>query len=185
MKTSASCGVDGLTSRLLKTFGPSILSPLLHLINSSIRQRTFPQAWKTGCITPPYKEGLRTDPSNYCPISILPCLGKILEKVVYDQFYAYLCDHHMLFEGQLGFREGYFTGTCLVIFLDYVFKSVDNGVLCGVLFLHLRKAFDTVDHKILLEKLRYMGFRHSAIQWVESYLYMRQQVTKIDGELLD
>ena len=136
-ETSASCGVDGLTSRLLKACEPSILPPLLHLINSSIRQKTFPQAWTTGCITPLYKEGLRTDPSNYCPISISPCLGKILEKVVYDQFYGNLCDHHILFEGQLGFREGYSTSTCLVIFLDYIFKSVDNGVLCGVLFLDL------------------------------------------------
>ena len=79
LKPSTSCGVDGLTARLIKQAGPALLPPLLHVINLSIKYSVFPDTWKIGCITPLFKEGNATDPSNYRPISILPCLGKIIE----------------------------------------------------------------------------------------------------------
>ena len=134
-------------------------------------------------LPPLYKEGPATDPFNYRPISVLPCLGKILEKVVHSQLYGYITDKHILLEGQSGFRKGHFTGTCLMDFLDEIFTNVDKGVPSGVLFLDIRKAFDTDDHIILLQKLCKIGVTVDSVQWFGSYLEGRSQVTKVNGIL--
>ncbi len=183
LKPSSSCGADGITARLLKAAGPSIYPVIRHLINRSITARQFPQIWKTGCITPLYKEGDATNPSNYRPISILPTMGKLAEKVIHTQLYTYFSNYELLSPRQAGFRKGYSTGTCLLDFVDNVFVNMDQGMTCGVLFLDLRKAFDTVDHRILLTKLRKYGLKISATKWIESYLEGRMQVTKVDGVL--
>ena len=114
MSPSVSCGTDGLTSRILKTAGPSIFPVVLYLVNLSITKSAFPSHWKTGCITPLYKEGDRTDPSNYRPISILPTMGKLLEWVIHTQLYSYCASHEVFSNCQSGFRKGNLTSTCLV-----------------------------------------------------------------------
>ena len=141
LRPSTSCGVDGLTSRLLKQAGPSIYRPLLHVINLSIQQGIFPDAGKVGCITPLYKDGDASDPSNYRPISILPCLGKICERIVHTQLYQYFTNEGLLTDEQSGFRKGHSTGTCLIDFLANIYSNIDKGVLCGVLFLDPQKSF--------------------------------------------
>ena len=100
LKPFDSCGVDGLTWRLLKAAGPSILPPLSHLINSSIRQRIFSMSWKDGCVTPLNKDGPKSSPSNCHPITVLPCLEKILEKVIHSQVYLYLENKDILSTSQ-------------------------------------------------------------------------------------
>ena len=85
MKSSNSCGTDGLITKLIKFVGPAIINPLLHIVNRSICTGTFPNIRKVRCITPLYKEGDATDPANYHPISILPCLGKLLERIIHTQ----------------------------------------------------------------------------------------------------
>ena len=141
LKPSTSCGIDGLTSRLLKQAGPTIIKPLHYIINLSISSGVFPDSWKTGCITPLYKEGDASDPNNYRPISILPCLGKLCERIIHTQLYQYFADNNLLTENQSGFRKGHSTGTCLIDFLGNIYSNIDKGVLCGVLFLDLKKAF--------------------------------------------
>ncbi len=183
LKPSSSCGADGITARLLRAAGPSIYPIVRHLINRSIITRQFPRIWKIGCITPLYKDGDATNPSNYRPISILPTMGKITEKIVHMQLYSYFSNYDLLSPCQAGFRKGHSTGTCLLDFVDNLFANIDRGMTCGVLFLDLRKAFDTVDHKILLTKLCKYGLKWNAVKWIESYLEGRQQVTKIDGEI--
>ena len=179
LRPSTSCGVDGLTARLIKQAGPTILQPLLHVINLSIRLGIFPDSWKTGCITPLFKEGDATDPSNYRPISILPCMGKLLERIIHTQLYAYVTKYQLLSDDQSGFRKGHSTGTCLIDFLDNIYQNIDKNMYCGVLFLDLRKAFDTVDHNRLIEKLKYLGVKSHSTRWFKSYLEGRQQVTKV------
>ncbi len=183
MRPSTSCGMDGLTPRLLKQCGPGIYKPLLHVVNLSFRQSMFPDSWKTGCITPLYKENDATLPSNYRPISILPSLSKILERLAHSQIYEYLSVNKMLTKEQAGFRKGHSTGTCLMDFLANIYNNIDMGNFCGVLFLDLRKAFDTVDHAILVSKLRSYGFKSSSAKWVNSYLCGRLQVTRVGREI--
>ena len=153
MKSSNSCGVDGLTMKPIKFAGPSIHKALLHVINMSISSGIFPNIGKTGCITPLYKGGDATDPANYRLISILPCLGKLLERIMHTQLYEYITDNGILAHEQSGFRKGHSTGTCLIDFLKNIYLNIDRNMYCGVLFLDLKKAFDTVDHTILIEKL--------------------------------
>ena len=105
LRPSTSSGVDGLTPRLLKQCGPGIYKPLLHVVNLSFQQSIFPESWKTGCITPLYKEGDTTLPSNYRPISILPCLSKILERISHSQIYSYITENNILTPEQAGSRK--------------------------------------------------------------------------------
>ena len=107
----------------------------------------------------------------------------VLEKVIHLQLYTYITDMNIISNGQSGFRKGHSTGTCLLDFLDNIFTNVDKGVPSGVLFLDLRKAFDTVDHEVLLSKLKHIGVRNSSVEWFRSYLDGRSQVTKVNGEI--
>ena len=183
LKSSNSCGVDGLTTRLLRQAGNIIFAPLLHIVNTSIAQGCFPNCWKTSSITPLYKENDPTKPENYRPISILPCLGKLLEKIVHQQLYQYISTNNILSAQQSGFRKGYSTGTCLIDFLDNIYQNIDKKRTCGVLFLDLKKAFDTVDHKILVNKLSQIGITPASCNWFKSYLEDCRQVTRVGQEL--
>ena len=163
LKPSISCGADGITARLLKAAGPSIVPVIRHLINRSIISRQLPCIWKIGCITPLYKDGDATNPTNYHPILILPTMGKLTEKIVHSQLYSYFNNYNLLSPCQAGFRKGHSMGTCLLDFVDNLFANIDQGMTCGVFFLDLRKAFDTMDHKTLLTKLRKYGIKMNTV----------------------
>ncbi len=177
------CSLDGITLRLIKSAGPAIIPCITHICCMSIRYHCFPDAWKVAVVTPLHKSGNTDLPTNYRPISVLPCLGKILERIIHTQLYSYLAVNNLLTPSQSGFRKGHSTGTCLTSFLDNIFENVEQGCPSGVLFLDLSKAFDTVDHQIILDKLREIGLKWSAISWIRSYLSNRVQVTKINGVL--
>ena len=102
-----------------------------------------------------------------------------MEKIVHSQLYTYCTDHRILNDCQLGFRKEHFTVMCLIDFLANIFDQIDDGRACGVLFLDLRKAFDTVNHKVLLTKLKNYGIRPSALSWFDFYLTDRFQSTKV------
>ena len=143
--------------------------------------KCFPEQWKQALITPLYKSGNATDYDNYRPISVLPTLGKLLERLVHGQSTNYLKTRNLLCEEQSGFREGRSTATCLSEFLHTIYVGIDQGRACGVLFLDLAKAFDSVDHLIFLEKLKLLGLRNSAVLWYKSYLSSRTHCTKLNN----
>ena len=121
--------------------------------------------------------------SHYRPISILPTLSKILEKAVHLQLYQYLVTNDLLTTKQFGFRKGISTESALINFADEVLLNMERGKLCGAVFLDLTKAFDTVDHGILLSKLSAIGLSGNSLNWFQSYITKRGQRACCESEL--
>ena len=107
---------------------------------------------------------------NYRPVSILSVVSKILERVVFTQLQDYLTDNHLMYELQSGFRPGFSTNTCLIHLTDYIKSEMDKGDYTGLVLLDLQKAFNTVDHSILLQKLSAIGLGGKSVIWFNSYL---------------
>ena len=178
---SKACGVDGITARLIRACGDAIIEPLLYVINLSIDKCVVPLCWKMARVTPLHKGGSTNDPNCYRPISVLPLFSKFMERLVHNQLYSHLDRYQMLSDSQSGFRKADSTTTCLVDFLDAIYNNIEQGRLSGVAFLDLKKAFDTVDHKLMLSKLSNLNISYRVIRWFASYLENRSQVTKISN----
>ena len=133
----------------------------------------------------PLKDGVKTDPNNYRPISVLPAVSKPIEKVVFNQFYGYLNENNLLTESQSGFRPLFSTETALIEETNEWIKNIDNSQMNGVIFLDLKKPFDTVDHSILIQKLEFYGVRSQTLAWFKSYLTGQKQKTLVNCELSD
>ena len=149
MSSTPSSGFDGITSVHIKSGKHELLPIIEYIFNLSIDNKQFPNTWKVAKITPLFKAGDVSLPTNYRPIAILPTLGKLLERLVHDQLYNHLAVNNLLSKCQSGFRRGHSTGTCIVDFLHTIYMEADGGGASGVLFLDLSKAFDTVDHDII------------------------------------
>ena len=173
LKTNKAVGLDKISARLLKDAVDVITPSLTALFNLSFQTRTFPSIWKTPKIILLFKKGDKQDASNYRPISILPTISKILEKAVHTQFYAYLTENNLISPNQFGFRLKPSTVTAASQLSDKILHSMDNGAV----FLDLAKAFDTVNHTILLQKLSNCGVDDTAKAWFTSFLTNRNQVT--------
>ena len=117
-------GLDGISARLLKEAGPVIVRSLTHIINLSVRSGYFPDKWKISKVLPVYKENIKSDANNYTPISILPIVSKIIEKVIFNQFYEYLISKNLLADSQHGFRRMYSTLTAL---LELTYQCTFSG----------------------------------------------------------
>ena len=115
------------------------------------------------------KKGDRNYEGNYRPVSILPVVSKILERIAYNQFYSYLNDNNLIYEYQSGFRASFSTDTALTYLSDKIRFNMDKGHYTGVVLIDLQKAFDTVDHTILSTKLSAAGVGKSGVSWFESY----------------
>ena len=174
-------GSDGVPIRFVKLCSDTVIPIIVHIINRSIDTCIVPSDWKRADVTALYKDGDRTLASNYHPISILPALSKILERVVHVQVYDYMESNSILSDAQFGFRKGHSTSSCTLHLLDNIYKSIDENKYIGVVFLDLKKAFDTVDHHIMLQKLSKYGLSANAVNWFRDYLTGREQRTKIMG----
>ena len=187
LNVKKSTGIDGISPRILKMCGDFISTGIASIINNSISSSTFPDMMKTARVIPIYKNGDKDDLGNYRPISILPTISKIFERHIANQVQSYFKKTNILHKTQSGFRKNHSCNTALVRLIDTWLKDVDEGKLVGTVFLDLRKAFDLVDHQILLYKLRLHHFSERTLQLFRSYLSNRRQmvtVGNLQSELL-
>ena len=150
-------GIDKISARFLRIAAPILAPSIARLINMSFSTGTFPTRWKTANVTPLFKQGAASDPSYYRPISVLPVVSKVIERHMHNSLYAFLMDNNLLYSRQSGFRGMYSTETALIKLVDELLFGLDNNHVCGMVLVDYRKAFDMVDHELLLRKLELYG----------------------------
>ena len=179
---SKATGLDNIAGRFLKDGATALAEPLTELCNLSILQSKFPDGCKQAKLKPLFKKGSKDDAKNYRPISLLPQLSKIIEKIIHGQVQKYLDENRILYRYQSGFRAHHSTDTGLSYLSDKILQGFETGKFTGMILIDLQKAFDTIDHKIFLDKLVYLGFSKSAILWFKSYLQDRSFTVNIGKE---
>ena len=176
----SSSGCDGISSKLLKVIAPVIIKPLTLLINQVLNTGTFPDKLKIAKVIPIFKKG---DPSlfeNDRPISLLPAISKVLEKIIALQLSSYFETNKLLFDNQYGFRPKHSTEHAALELIDRIINKMDTNEIPLNIFLDLSNAFDTIDHTILLNKLKYYGLKGPTLNLFQSYLTNRRQYTEIE-----
>ena len=148
LNISKSTGLDGIPARFLKDAAPILKVPVTFLINLSMSEGEVPDELKMAKVKPLFKKNDRLKPENYRPVSILSIVSKVLEKAVHKQLEKFLISNNLLFEFQ------YSTDSCLIHLIDHIKTETARGLSTGMVLLVLQKAFDTVDHSILCDKLR-------------------------------
>ena len=163
-------GIHDIPNKILKD-NVSILSPYLEeIFNFSIKTGVFPNEFKIGKVTPIFKSGEKEDLNNYRPISVLPTIARVFEKLLYNQLYKFFTENQLLGDQQYGFRSLHSTALALGKCSNQWLMNIDNGKINSVIFLDIRKAFDTVNHEILLQKLSSYGIKGDTHKFFESYL---------------
>jgi hypothetical protein len=174
---------DCVPLKIIRQILPGIIEPFTHIINLSISTGIMPDVCKIAIVTPIHKEGDITDPGNYRPISILPILGKTIEYFVNDQLTQYLDDKGLICKHQYGFRKDHSTTYLMLDLFDRIYTSKNKNKHPAIVFLDIKKAFDTVSHTILLAKLKHYGISGIALEWFNSFLSDRMQKTKIGSKM--
>ena len=169
----------------MKIAAPAISKSLCFLLNFSLTSGKVPSDWKKAKISAIFEKDSKLDPGNYRPISVLPIISKLLESIVHTQLYTYLNDTGLLAAEQSGFRKNHSTQTSLHKLLEYFYLDIENGKIIGMLALDLWKAFDTVNYKILLDKLKHYGISGICSNCFCSYLESRAQMACINGSVSD
>ena len=185
LDSTKATGLDGLGPRIIKLAAQALSPSIAALINKSIATGQFPAQLKHAKVNLIHKGGENSNPSNYRPISILPTISKIIEKHVNKHLMAFLSKYKLLHENQSGFRPKHSCQTALVKLIDDWMECIDKGDMVGALFIDFRKAFDLVDHKILLHKLSLYKFDSSSMELFRSYLCSRQQTIESEKGLSD
>lgn len=182
LKNVSSTTSDQISSKLLKMAKCIITPALTHIFNLCFEFGVFPTALKKSIIHPIHKKGNRDSVNNYRPISILPAISKVLEKLINHRLVRYLESEHLLSPRQYGFRTGKSTEDAVYSLTHFVTGKLDKKAKCTGVFLDLAKAFDTVSIPILLKKMQTIGIRGTPLQLFHSYLGNRYQSTKIGEE---
>ena len=185
LSNKQSAGHDDISNFILKSIITSIADPLTHIFNRSILSGIFPKQMKIAKVIPLYKKGDDLDTGNYRPISLLSSLSKILERLIFTRTIKFLNTHNIFTNSQFGFRQKHSTIHALLNFIDKTAHAIDNHSHLIGIFLDFSKAFDTINHNILLNKLSHYGIRGIALEWYRSYLQHRQQYVSLNNHFSD
>ena len=174
-----------MPTKILNLLTDDISEHLSIIFNTSFATGIFPEKLKVAKVIPIHKKDSKLECSNYRPISLLSNIDKILEKLMHNRLMKFLTEQKILYLKQFGFRKNFSTAHPIINLIDSIENAFDqNKFACGV-FIDLKKAFDTVDHEILLKKLWHYGIRGIANDWFESYLPNRMEYISINGILSD
>ena len=181
LKNKSSSGVDDIPVTILKSSIFHIAKPLAAIINCSLSTGVFPDTLKIARVTPIFKDGEKELFQNYRPISVLPSFSKIFERVVFNRLISYLDSNKIICNNQYGFRKNHSTYMSLIDIYDKISMAIDKSEFSIGIFIDLSKAFDTLNHSILLKKLEHYGIRGIALKWFNSYLSNRKQCVTLNG----
>ena len=179
LKNSKCEGVDGLSMFPIKETFDLLAVPLSHICNLSFERGVFPDKLKIAKILPVFKSDDPSLFSNYRPISILPCLSKVFEKLFYLRLSGFLTKFNILNHHQYGFRPHHSTAMAILELVNNIYEGFENNQYTFGVFIDLKKAFDTVNHEILLVKLNFYGIRGIPLTWLTSYLSHKQQCVMV------
>lgn len=181
LKPQCAPGPDKISNQILINLREYIATPLLHIFNQSFSQGIVPDELKIAIITPIHKSGDKTSISNYRPISLLNSISKVLEKAMKKRLTSYLDKHNLLSGCQFGFRAKMSTEQAISELTNYIVKNTDKGSKVIGVFLDLAKAFDTISHDLLYEKLKNNGINGPPLNWFISYTKNRKQIVELNN----
>lgn len=179
LKSKASIGPDLIPAYVIKGCAEFLIPPLTKLFNLCLKRNIYPDKWKVSRVYPIHKSGSKSSVENYRPISISCTFSKVFESILYSNIYAQV--KNIIIDEQHGFMRCRSTSTNLCLFSEYVSNAFANKIQADVIYTDFSKAFDTVDHVILLRKLSVLGFSNALVELIHSYLYNRQQYVHISG----
>ena len=179
LKQTNSRGLDDLDGKILKLSAPVISETLTYIFNLCISKNQFPKAFKVAKVIPLFKSGDRSDPANYRPISLLSTLSKPLEKYIKKHIVNHFNHFNLFHPCQSGFRANHSCHTALTTLVDTWLKNINNNEITGVLMVDFAKAFDVIDHSLLLRKLHMYGLSNDTLQFMSSFLCDRNQLVSI------
>ena len=181
LKSNKSCGPNSIPTKVLHLLQDQISNHLATICNLSFSTGVFPAIPKTAKVIPIHKKNSKLEVSNYRPISLLSNIDKSFEKLIHSRLIEFLEGKQILYYRQFGFRKDFSTNHAILTLLESIQKALDDGQFACGIFIDLEKAFDTVSHDILLEKLNHYGIRGIANDWFRSYLSDRTQFVSING----
>ena len=176
LKPGKAAGLDNISVSLVQSISHLISAPLNDIFNSSLLQGEFPNLLKVGKIIPIFKKNEKTDPKNYRPVTILPCISKIIERLMYNRLYQFFFENSIICNNQYGFQKNKSTQQAILNFLQNIYDSIDSNKIPIGIFYDLSKAFDSVKHSLLLKKLEFYGVKNTSLKWFASYLKDRPSI---------
>lgn len=179
LKNTNSTGYDDIKTSVIKSVGPIVAPVLCDTVNACIYNGVFPEALKISIIKPMHKKDEKTKMCNYRPVALIPIFAKIFEKVIYNRLNNYFEKNNIFCQEQMGFRQNKTINMAVYNFLKNIHHNMDNRKPVAAMYMDMTRAFDYVDHKILLKKLYSYGIRGNVVKLIQSYLEGRKQFTQI------
>lgn len=183
LKNTNSVGPDGISTKVIKTCCDELVSPLVHMINVILASGKFPRQLKESIVVPVYKSGDKHQLSNYRPIMLINTLAKVVESCVRSRLISFTENHNIVNHFQFGFRRARSTSDAIYTVINTITEALNKNEKCVAVFLDLARAFDTVPHNRLIQKLNNYGIRGVAGTLMESYLSDRKQQVKLNDQL--